>query len=167
MLQILTLLFCIEGRLSEKMLALRRCLRFGFLDDLSPIHPLPSAIRSVLTTESIHFKAKKVNDWSNSIISAALKGLQSLNRPYKYAVTVILMQKNGAGLVSSASTFWDASKDGLCKVVWENQTMVSFMASISLLLQVFSVQLTGLVAAIVLCNIALHRHCLWDERECR
>ena len=54
---------------------------------------------------------------------AALKGLQSLNRPYKYALTVIIMQKNGAGLVSAASTYWDTSKDGLCKVVWKNGTM--------------------------------------------
>jgi dynein light chain Tctex-type 1 len=32
------------------------------------------------------------------------------------------MQKNGAGLVSAASTYWDASRDGLCKILWENQT---------------------------------------------
>jgi dynein light chain Tctex-type 1 len=56
-------------------------------------------------------------------MSSALKGLQSLNRPYKYAITVIIMQKNGAGLVSATSTYWDRSKDGLCKVVWENSTM--------------------------------------------
>jgi dynein light chain Tctex-type 1 len=46
-----------------------------------------------------------------------------LNRPYKYEITVIVMQKNGAGLVSAASTYWDTRKDGLCKVVWENGTM--------------------------------------------
>ena len=68
------------------------------------------------------FRAK-ISDWSNSIISAALKGLQSLNRPYKYAISVIIMQKNGAGLVSAASTYWDTSKDGLCKVAWENGAM--------------------------------------------
>jgi dynein light chain Tctex-type 1 len=66
----------------------------------------------------------KINDWSNSIITAALKGLQSLNRPYKYAITVIIMQKTGAGLVSAASTYWDIKKDGLCKVSWENATML-------------------------------------------
>ncbi len=33
------------------------------------------------------------------------------------------MQKNGAGLVSAASTYWDTSKDGLCKVGWENGAM--------------------------------------------
>jgi hypothetical protein len=34
------------------------------------------------------------------------------------------MQKTGAGLVSAVSTFWDTKKDGLCKVVWENATML-------------------------------------------
>jgi dynein light chain Tctex-type 1 len=79
---------------------------------------IKSAVGSVLT-ESSHFCSQSLGA---GIISAALKGLQSLNRPYKYAITVILMQKNGAGLVSAASTFWDASKDGLCKVMWENGT---------------------------------------------
>jgi dynein light chain Tctex-type 1 len=64
---------------------------------------IKSAIGSVLN-DSTHFKMNKVDDWCNSIISA---GLQSLNRPYKYAITVILMQKNGAGLVSAASTNFD------------------------------------------------------------
>ena len=92
----------------------------GFsIEDIETV--IKSAIGSVLTDAD--YKSNKVNDWSNSIISAALKGLQSLNRPYKYAITVILMQKNGAGLVSAASTYWDTNRDGLCKVMWENGTM--------------------------------------------
>lgn len=82
-----------------------------------PIQPRPNDSSYRTNTRA------KINDWSNSIISSALKGLQSLNGPYKYALTVIIMQKNGAGLVSAASTYWDTSKDGLCKVVWENGTM--------------------------------------------
>jgi len=82
---------------------------------------IKSAIGSVLNDTM--YTSKKVNDWSNNIISSALKGLQSLNRPFKYVLTVIIMQKNGAGLTSAASTFWDTSKDGLCKVTWENNTM--------------------------------------------
>ena len=31
--------------------------------------------------------------------------------------------KNGAGLVSAASVYWDAGRGGLCKVMWENGTM--------------------------------------------
>ena len=33
------------------------------------------------------------------------------------------MQKNGAGLNSSASMHWDTAKDGFCKVPWQNSTM--------------------------------------------
>ena len=79
-----------------------------------------SAIGVVLC--NVQYNPEKVNDWSNNIILSALKGLQSLNRPYKYCITAILMQKNGAGLVTSASTFWDPNKDGLCKITWENAT---------------------------------------------
>jgi dynein light chain Tctex-type 1 len=89
---------------------------------LSPHFHLQSSVGSVLV-DQVDFKVNKVNGWCNSIISATLKGLQSLNHPYKYVVTVILMQKNGAGLVSAASTFWDAEKDGMCKVLWENGSM--------------------------------------------
>ncbi len=33
------------------------------------------------------------------------------------------MQKNGAGLNTSNSMYWDAGKDGFCKVPWQNATM--------------------------------------------
>lgn len=82
---------------------------------------IKSAIGSVLNDTM--YTSKKVNDWSNNILSNALKGLQSLNRPFKYVLTVIIMQKNGAGLTTAASTYWDAAKDGLCKVTWENNSM--------------------------------------------
>ena len=89
------------------------------VDDISTV--VSSAIGSVLGNAS--FISDKTKDWSNSIIQSSLKGLQSLNRPYKYCLTVTIMQKNGAGLVSAASVYWDPSKDGVCKVSWENETM--------------------------------------------
>lgn len=57
------------------------------------------------------------------IQDSCLKELQSLSRPYKYVITAIIMQKNGGGMVSSGSTYWDTVKDGVCKVTWENSTM--------------------------------------------
>lgn len=80
-----------------------------------------SAIGVVLNNAM--YNPNKVENWSNSIIDTTLKGLQSLNRPYKYAVSVIIMQKNGAGLISTISSYWDTTKDGYCKVTWENNTM--------------------------------------------
>ena len=80
-----------------------------------------NTIGSVL--ESASYNPRKVNDWCNSVIDMCLKELQSLSRPYKYVLTAIIMQKNGAGMVSAASVTWDAAKDGCCKVTWENGTM--------------------------------------------
>ncbi|GMI50374.1 hypothetical protein ScalyP_jg3215 [Parmales sp. scaly parma] len=73
--------------------------------------------------ETAMYNPKKVNEHCNSIIDSCLKELQSLSRPYKYVITAIIMQKNGGGMVSSGSTYWDTVKDGVCKVTWENSTM--------------------------------------------
>lgn len=69
------------------------------------------------------YNPKKVNEWTNGIVTNVLKDLQALNRPFKYVITCIITQKIGAGLMSTASMFWDSSKDGYCKVPWQNNTM--------------------------------------------
>ena len=53
----------------------------------------------------------------------AMEELQTLNRPFKYIVTCIIMQKNGAGLDTGAALFWDNAKDGLVCIPWENSQM--------------------------------------------
>ena len=57
------------------------------------------------------------------MIDNTLKGLAGMGRPFKYAISCILMQKNGAPLHTAAGAFWDTKKDGICKVPWENSTM--------------------------------------------
>lgn len=42
-----------------------------------------------------------------------------LSRP----VTCIIMQKNGAGLHTASTCFWDTKSDGSCSVRWDNATM--------------------------------------------
>eukprot|EP00929_Paragymnodinium_shiwhaense_P075329 TRINITY_DN38506_c0_g1_i1.p1 TRINITY_DN38506_c0_g1~~TRINITY_DN38506_c0_g1_i1.p1 ORF type:complete len:122 (+),score=21.89 TRINITY_DN38506_c0_g1_i1:45-410(+) len=76
-----------------------------------------------MTLSENRYNPKKVNDWTNAVIDQCLKGLQALNKPFKYIVTCIIMQKNGAGLYTTATTYWDTKKDGMCKVPWENSTM--------------------------------------------
>jgi dynein light chain Tctex-type 1 len=84
-----------------------------------------SAIHNSLNDNS--YNAKKVNEWTNNIITHCLKDLQSLDRPFKYIITCIIMQKTGAGLNTSVSMHWDTSKDGYCKVPWQNATMHSIV----------------------------------------
>lgn len=79
------------------------------------------AIQNVLNENS--YNGKKTNEWSNAIVTHCLKELQALARPFKYVITCIIMQKNGSGLNTTTSMFWDTAKDGFCKVPWQNSTM--------------------------------------------
>lgn len=72
------------------------------------------AIHNALNENS--YNSKKVNEWTNTIVTTCLKDLQALSRPYKYIISCIIMQKNGAGLNTSCSMYWDSTRDGSCKV---------------------------------------------------
>eukprot|EP01033_Poteriospumella_lacustris_P008494 gene8493-gene9220 len=77
-----------------------------------------NAIHSTLN--EVNYNSKKVNEWTNNIVTGCLKELQALGRPFKYIITCVIMQKVGAGLNTSTSMFWDAAKDGYCKIPWQN-----------------------------------------------
>lgn len=65
----------------------------------------------------------KVSQWTNSVVESCLASLTKLQKPFKYIVTCVIMQKNGAGLHTASSCFWDNATDGSCTVRWENKTM--------------------------------------------
>jgi len=65
----------------------------------------------------------KVNTWTNGVVESCLASLTKLQKPFKYIVTCVIMQKNGAGLHTASSCYWDNSTDGSCTVRWENKTM--------------------------------------------
>ena len=56
-------------------------------------------------------------------IESTLKKLKDLNKPFKYVVTAVIMQKNGAGLHTATSCFWDNTTDGSATLRWENKSM--------------------------------------------
>ena len=45
-----------------------------------------------------------------------MKDLAKLGKPFKYAVTAIITQNNGAGLQSAATAYWESKTDGLISV---------------------------------------------------
>ena len=99
----------------------------GYQDDAAEfsVEDVEGIVRTAIhvSLNEHSYNPKKVNEWTNLIVTNCLKDLQQLNRPFKYVITCIIMQKSGAGIVTSASTYWDSSKDGLCKVPWQNSTM--------------------------------------------
>ena len=82
------------------------------------------ALEQVLGGENISYSKDKVNSWCSQISDICIKELAKLNKPFKYVITSIIMQKNGCGLNSAsepssyhlATAFWDAKRDGLVSV---------------------------------------------------
>jgi dynein light chain Tctex-type 1 len=77
----------------------------GFRDDASDFSDKEKEVTEIITnaiqntfSADTPFNAKKVNEWTNGIVTHCLKELQQLNRPFKYVITCIIMQKNGAGM---------------------------------------------------------------------
>ena len=75
-----------------------------------------NAIDIIMKQEGIVYQKDKINQWSQTIIESCVKDLAKLDKKFKYAVTCIIMQNNGAGLQSAASSYWETKKDGLISV---------------------------------------------------
>ena len=58
------------------------------------------------------YKHAFVGQWTNDVVETCVKRLAGLNKPFKYVVTCVIMQRNGAGLHTAASCFWDNDTDG-------------------------------------------------------
>eukprot|EP00743_Colponemidia_sp_Colp-15_P001423 GILK01001561.1.p2 GENE.GILK01001561.1~~GILK01001561.1.p2 ORF type:complete len:112 (-),score=17.95 GILK01001561.1:227-562(-) len=76
-----------------------------------------------MTLGNVSYNKEKVNGWCSSIMDLCLKELSKLMKPFKYVVTCVIMQKNGCGLQSAATAFWDSKTDGLCSVQVGNMTL--------------------------------------------
>jgi dynein light chain Tctex-type 1 len=99
----------------------------GYQDEAAEfnVEDVEGIVRTAImgTLNEHDYNSKKVNEWTNQIVTVCLKELQAMDRPFKYIITSIIMQKNGAGLATTASMNWDTTKDGFCKVPWQNATM--------------------------------------------
>mmetsp|Transcript_24613 Transcript_24613/g.23600 ORF Transcript_24613/g.23600 Transcript_24613/m.23600 type:complete len:121 (-) Transcript_24613:718-1080(-) len=62
-----------------------------------------------------------VQGWIDDICSRITKELIETNKPFKYAVTCTIMQKNGAGLHLGYSCFWDSSNDNTVVARWPSE----------------------------------------------
>ncbi|CAF0752290.1 unnamed protein product [Adineta ricciae] len=60
------------------------------------------------------YQHNKVNRWTADIVDHVLTELTKLGKPFKYIVQAVIMQKNGAGLHTASSCYWDNTTDGSC-----------------------------------------------------
>ncbi|KAJ1532217.1 hypothetical protein ONE63_000837 [Megalurothrips usitatus] len=89
------------------------------VDEVSTI--IKEAVESTIGGNA--YAHTKVNQWTSSIVETILGTLTKQQKPFKYIVTCTIMQKNGAGLHTASSCFWDNTTDGSCTVRWENKSM--------------------------------------------
>ena len=88
-------------------------------DDVSAI--IKESIDSVLLNTV--YNQHKSSQWVSEVVETSLKRLTGLGKPFKYVVTCVIMQKNGAGMHTASSCYWDNATDGSRTVRWENKTM--------------------------------------------
>lgn len=89
------------------------------MDEVSAI--IKESVETVIGGNA--YTSAKVNGWTAQVVESVLGNLSKLNKTFKYIVTCVIMQKNGAGLHTASSCYWDNTTDGSCTVRWENKTM--------------------------------------------
>lgn len=69
------------------------------------------------------FMIEKLKKWSDTIVQQCLEKLAKLKRPFKFIVTSVINQRNGAGFVSHSSCFFNIDTDLVTTFRWENDIL--------------------------------------------
>ncbi|KAM7074839.1 dynein light chain Tctex-type 1-like [Molossus nigricans] len=99
------------------------------------VHEVSNIVKEAIEKSAIGgnaYQHSKVNQWTTNVVEQTLSQLTKLGKPFKYIVTCVIMQKNGAGLHTASSCFWDSSTDGSCTVRRENKTMYCIVSAFGL-----------------------------------
>jgi dynein light chain Tctex-type 1 len=62
-----------------------------------------------------------VPQWVNAICEGVVADLTALEKPFKYMVTCVIMQRNGAGIHTANSCFYDTVNDGMAQYKWPKE----------------------------------------------
>uniref|UniRef100_A0A8C9VWD3 Dynein light chain Tctex-type 1 n=1 Tax=Scleropages formosus TaxID=113540 RepID=A0A8C9VWD3_SCLFO len=98
----------------QTSLFLSSVLFFFFCQTAFVVEDISNIIKEAVDTTigSSPFQTARVNAWTSAVVETCLSQLAKLGKPFKYIVTCIVMQKNGAGLHAASSCFWDNTTDG-------------------------------------------------------
>ena len=77
---------------------------------------LVSVLGLVLANEV--YDESKVPMWIDSICEKSMETLTKLNKPFKYVVTCVVQQKNGAGIHTAQACYWDIANDNCARVAY-------------------------------------------------
>lgn len=69
-----------------------------------------------------HIVRVQVSHWVNTICDRSMQELHDLSKPFKYVVSCVIVQKNGAGFHVGHSAYWDMSNDNVCQASKKSKT---------------------------------------------
>lgn len=100
------------------------------------IEELENVCKSALVTvlADAPWDGDRADTLASAVVEHALKALALAARPFKYVVTMTLQQRTGAGLHAAAAARWDASRDAVVKVAWENTALQALLVVAALAL---------------------------------
>ena len=89
-------------------------------EQVEPI--LYKAIEDVLASKAnpVSYDEALVKQWIDTICDKCMHGLNEMQKPYKYIVTCTIMQRNGAGIHTAHSCYWNVVDDNVAQVYWPN-----------------------------------------------
>ena len=67
------------------------------------------------------YDEKQVPNWINEVNEAVLEKLITAQKPFKYLVNCMIMQRKGANVVASNSMYWDTGLDSASTVIWPRE----------------------------------------------
>ncbi|ORZ03592.1 tctex1 domain-containing protein 1 [Syncephalastrum racemosum] len=79
------------------------------------------------TLNDAEYTHSKVPQWNSEIAESCLKKLREMSKNYKYVVTCVIMQRNGAGFYAGSSVYWDNQRDGSANYRFENKSMFAIV----------------------------------------
>lgn len=68
------------------------------------------------------YEEKEVPHWINRINELLVEKLVQQQKPYKYLVNTMIMQRKGANVVVSQSNIWDTGLDSHFTMAWPKET---------------------------------------------
>ncbi|KAI9272697.1 flagellar inner arm dynein light chain [Phascolomyces articulosus] len=84
------------------------------------------------TIQDSEYSHSKVPQWNKTIIESCLKRLKEKNKNYKYVVTCVIMQNNGAGFYAGSSVYWDNMNDGSASYRHETRSVYAVINAFGL-----------------------------------
>jgi dynein light chain Tctex-type 1 len=65
----------------------------------------------------------KTSEWVDAIGNSIIEQMRTVSPNFKFIVSTVIVQKMGAGMHSSSTSFWDAKTDGMITTKYENDSL--------------------------------------------